>query len=167
MANELVASLPLSVWRRANGPVNDLNFASSGSYHGLRLLKSDTEGYTAMFTLGEVGTLNATYSVRLAITDTGLDANDLGKVVRLGVTVKLIADGETMAIGTSGGTEVEASGTLDTTTGEIELVTIASVGLDSMTEPTMGLIRVRRIGTAATDTCQNEVLLAHVDIINA
>lgn len=167
MANEKVADLPVSVWRRLNGHPSTFDFVPSGSYGGLRLLKSDEDGFVAAFSLGEIGALNATFTVRLALTDDGKDADDLGKGVRLGVTIKLLADGETLAIGTSGGTEVEATATLDAATGEVELVSIASVGYDSMTEPTMGLIRVRRIGSNAADTCKNAPLLVHADIINA
>jgi hypothetical protein len=167
MANELVAQLPARIWTPLNGPLRNDVYQLIDSHSGLRLLKSDESGFTAMFSLGEIGTVNATFTVRLALTDDGTDSTDLGKVVRLGVTIKLIADAETLAIGTSGGTEVEASVTLDATTKKVELNSIASVGYDSMTEPTVGIIRIRRIGSAATDTCRGPAILHHVDIVNA
>jgi hypothetical protein len=167
MANEKVADLPVRVWNPLNGPVRNDIYAQSNDHFGLRLLKSDESGFLAMFTLGEIGTVNATWSVVLALTDDGSDSADLGKVLVVGVTIKLIADGETLAIGTSGGTEVTASVTLDATTKKVELNTIASVGIDSMTEPTTGLIRVRRIGSNASDTLRGTALLHHVAIINA
>ncbi len=167
MANEYEASLrPRDFWR-TNGPITTNDVGPSGAVAGLRLLKSDLTGYTAVFraTSTAIGT---GLTVKILIVDDGKDSNDLGKVVRLGAAVKLIASGTDDLTTTGIGTEVEASGTLDATSGQAVEVSIAltAAEADSIAALGWGMLRIRRIGTAATDTCKGTALLLAVEVIN-
>ena len=167
MASEYELSLRPRDFLRTNGPITTNDLAPSGVLAGLRLLKSDTTGYVALFRT--TGTAIGTgLTAKILITDDGSSSVDLGKVVRLGVAVKALASGTDNATLTGVGTEVEASGTLNATSGIVVEVSIAltAAEADSIAALGWGIIRVRRIGTAATDTCQGTALLLGVEVIN-
>jgi len=167
MASEYEVSLRPRDFMRTNGPLTTNDLAPSGASAGLRLLKSDVTGYTAIFraTSTVIGT---GLTVKLLVVDDGKDSNDLGKVVRLGAAVKLIASGTDDLTTTGIGTEVEGSLTLDATTGQaVELsIALTAAEADSIAALGWGMLRVRRIGTAATDTCQGTAILLAVEVIN-
>jgi hypothetical protein len=167
MASEYEVSLRPRDFNRQNGPVTVNDLVSSGLGTGLRLLKSDTAGFTAIFRA--TGTAVGTgFTVKALIVDDGKDANDLGKVVRLGVTFKALASGTDDLTATGVGTEIEVSGTLDATTGQVVEVSqaVTQAEADGIAALGWGLFRIRRIGTATTDTCPGNPLLLAVEIIN-
>jgi hypothetical protein len=167
MASEYEASLRPRDFMRTNGPLTTNDLGATGIYAGLRLLKSDVTGFTALIRLTSTA-VGTGLTFKLLIVDDGKDSSDLGKVVRLAVAVKLIATGTDDLTATGIGTEVEASGTLDATTGQAVEVSIAltQAEADAIAALGWGLVRVRRIGTAATDTCLGTVLLLGCEIIN-
>jgi hypothetical protein len=169
MANEFIDILRPKDFYRANGSMHDDGLAVTGSVAALRLAKSDTAGFFAVCNVPGSLTQGTGHTYVLHVCDDGADASDLGKVVRLGITVKeLLTGADTLAIGTSGATEVAVDVTLDATTGELVVSSnaIANASLDSIGVGDSFLLRIRRIGTHANDTCQGPVLLTHVVVKN-
>jgi hypothetical protein len=171
MANEFVAQIDASRLLPLNGsPTAYMDTLSvSGSVLGRRLLKSDSQGFSFLHPINAEHTMGTGLTLQLGVVDDGADSNDLGKVVRLGVTVKLITSGsDTLAIGTAAGTEQTVDVTLDATTGEIVLgsLAIANANLDSAAVGNLILVRVRRLGTASQDTCTGTPILTHVYVRN-
>lgn len=170
MPNEMVAVLRPRDFYRLNGAhLDDSCLIQRGSVGGLRLLKSDTQGFTAITAINAEHTMGTGLTLSIGVLDDGGDADDLGKVVRLGVTVKTLATGaDTLAIGTSAATEQTVDVTLDATSGEIVLaaLAIANANLDSAAVGSTILVRVRRIGTASQDTCQGTAVMTHLYIRN-
>jgi len=169
MANEFVDILRPADFFRANGSQHDAFVAPSNSLGGLRLLKSDTAGFLAISNIPGSLTVGTGLTFVYHVVDDGTDANDLGKVIRLGITVKeLLTGADTLAIGTGAATEVTEDITLDATSGEIVIASeaIANAALDSIGAGDSFLIRVRRIGTASQDTCQGTALLTHLIVKN-
>lgn len=170
MANEYVDLIrPRDLVRLNGSPVTSNDLEVSGSGAGVRLLKSDAAGFSFVTVIPGSLTVGTGVTLSLGVTDDGADAADLGKVVRLGVTVKKLASGsDSLAIGTGAGTEQTVDVMLDATSGEITLgaLAIANANLDSAGAGDTALVRVRRIGTHANDTCQGTALLTHVAIKN-
>jgi hypothetical protein len=168
--NEMVAVLrPRDFYRLNGGYPDDSCLVQRGSVAGLRLLKSDTQGFTAVTAINAEHTMGTGLTLSIGVLDDGTDAADLGRVVRLGVTVKTLATGaDTLDIATSAATEQTVDVTLDATAGEIVLASlaIANANLDSAAVGSTILIRVRRIGAASQDTCQGTAVLTHVYIRN-
>lgn len=162
MALEAVSSLPPAVWHResAMGHNQGLQLAQSGDYRGLSFPKLATQGYVTIFVI-PTGTLTTGLTFRLATVDDGSDANDLGKVVRYGITVKRLADAETSDQDTGAGTEQTVDVTLEATSGNVTVNTlaIANANLDSAAVGDLVAVRLRRIGTSANDTCNGRVIL--------
>jgi hypothetical protein len=169
MANEMVAVLRPVDFTRQNGPlpVNDL--VQRFSTAGLRLLKSDAQGFTALVVINNEHTMGTGLTFQAGILDDGSDANDLGKVIRLGITVRTLASGtDEPDITAAAATEQTVDVTLDATTGQIVLgsLAIANANLDSAAVGSTILVRIRRIGTASQDTCQGTAVLTHLYIRN-
>jgi hypothetical protein len=167
MASEYEVSLRPRDFMRTNGPLTTNDLAPTGVSAGLRLLKSDVTGYTAIFRLTSTA-VGTGLTVKILVVDDGKDSADLGKVVRMGAAVKLIASGTDDLTATGIGTEVEGSATLDATTGQaVELsIALTQAEADGIAALGWGLLRIRRIGTAATDTCQGTAILLAVEVIN-
>jgi hypothetical protein len=112
-----------------------------------------------------LSTLTTGIKVELLLTDDGASSNDLGKVAVFGVTAKnLLTDTDTTAVTASGGTEQTANCTLNASTGIVEVVdvTVANANLDATAVDTWALLRLRRVGSHASDTCQGPILCAGV-----
>lgn len=170
MANEFIAVLrPRDFTRLNGGPLASNDVAQRASLAGLRLLKSDASGFAAVAVLNAEHTYGTGITLSIGVLDDGADSNDLGKVVRLGVTVKKLATGaDTLDIATSAATEQTVDVTLDSNSGEIVLaaLAIANAALDSAGAGDTFEIRVRRLGTHANDTCMGTAVLTHLYIRN-
>lgn len=137
-----------------------------GLIAGAPLRKLDTSGYMFISRIPALGTpLPTGLTFGLILVD---DPNNTGAglVIRVGITVKLLATGTDTLTFTGAATETEASITMDATTGEYTLssVAIANAALDSLAASSVYLVRIRRIGTAATDTHTGTVLLLGVTV---
>lgn len=147
-----------------NGPSLIPQLVPIGSYAGLPLAKLDTQYYVAEF--------RAVAGVATGITiQTGLvedSANaDPGRVVRLGITIKVLASGtDTYDITTGAATEVTADVTMDATSGEVVLTNtaITAANADSIAAGSRALIAIRRVGSHANDTHRGRVILTGVTI---
>lgn len=169
MANEFIQVLrPLDLIP-LQGSERDAQLVTSGTARGRRLLKSDDDGFSAIVVPPAENTQGTGWTLSIGVVDDGADSDDLGKVVRLGVTVKLLATGaDTLVVTTAGSAEATVDVTLDATSGEIVLaaLAIANAALDSVGVGNTALVRIRRIGSHANDTCKGTAILTHVYIRN-
>jgi hypothetical protein len=169
MANERVAEIyPRDLMRLNGAPLNEVDLVQSGLGMGVRLTKGDTSGYSFLVMIPAGLTVATGFTYTPIIVDDGSNAGDLGKVVRLGVTAKALASGTDDLTATGAATEATHDMTLDATTGQVVFtdLAIASASQDSLATGGMALITIRRIGTAAEDTCKGSVLLLGVKVRN-
>ena len=170
MANELVAELRPRDFMRANGPLSMVDVAPIGVLGGLRLLKSDTSGFYALIRVPANLTVGTGYTAKALVVDDGADAADPGKVIVVGATLKVLASGTDYATFASDdiGTETTASVTLDATAGQVVegSLAVANANADSVGAGSWAIVRVRRIGTNASDTCLGTAILLGVHILN-
>jgi hypothetical protein len=164
MALEFVSDLrPRDFYRETSmGYAPDMAYASSADLGGLPLPKLSDQGYVALFETPGANTQGTGLTFKVALVDDGSSAADLGKVVRIGITVKLIATGaDTLDLDTSAATETATDITLDATSGEVVVsaIAIANAALDSVVVNRIAAIRIRRIGSHANDTCNGRVIL--------
>src|SRR5262249_20615293 len=106
---------------------------------------------------------------RLDTVDDGKDANDLGKAIVLGVAAKKVASGtDNLDIGTGAGTEQTATVTMNATSGVVvtTAIAVANANLDSAGAGDRVEVRVRRIATNASDTCNGQALLCGAYVLN-
>jgi hypothetical protein len=172
MANEVVAQWGVgSVFREQAVGYNPWARAVLvGDACGIRLNKLDTQGYilrgfiSAGLTMGT----GLTFGFEVALQDVPDFAADVGKVVRLGVTFKRLADGETTDIDTAAATEQTKDITLDATAGKVDVATlaVAAANLDSAVVGDRVAVRVRRIGSATQDTAQGSIVLLGIGVAN-
>lgn len=173
MASEFVAALqPADLQRESSmghEPGLQLVAAPGGDLRGASLPKLASQGYTCGLVIPGSLTMGTGLTFKLPITDDGSDAADLGKVVRLGVTVKLIASGaDTEDLDAAAGAEQTVDVTLDSNSGEVVIgsLAIAAANLDSAVVGSLIAVRVRRVATASQDTCNGRVVLLGVYIFN-
>jgi hypothetical protein len=169
MANEYIDQLrPRDFFRQNGAPIELNSLAPSGVAAGLRIPKGDTQGFTAVVYVAHNLTIATGFTFGLNVVDDGTDAEDLGKVVRFGITVKRLVSGTDDLTLTSAATEQTVDVTLDATTGQVVAgsLAIGTANLDSVATGDIALIRVRRIGTASQDTCRGAVLLNLVTVRN-
>jgi hypothetical protein len=172
MANEVVAQWGVgNVFREQAVGYNPWARAVLiGDACGIRLNKLDTQGYilrgfiSAGITMGT----GLTFGFEVALPDVPDFAADVGKVVRLGVTVKRVISGESLDIDAGAGAEQTVDVTLQATAGLVTVATlaIANANLDATVVGNRFLARVRRIGSATQDTAQGSVALTGIDVIN-
>jgi hypothetical protein len=114
-----------------------------------------------------LGALTTGITFQFLLTDDGTNAADLGKVAVMGVLVKLIAtDTDTTDITTAGAdAEVTANCTLNAATGIIQVVpvAVANAHLDSAAVSGVLMVRFRRVGDSASDTCRGRILCAGIN----
>lgn len=137
------------------------NTVQVGVYEGLPLPKSDDDYFQVVFRVPSNGTQLATgITVRVALVDDALNP-DVGKVVRLGVSVKRLVSGTDTLDSSGFGTEQTGNVTLDATLGELVAasVAIANAAADSIATGDFALLRIRRIGSNAADTHKGRPLL--------
>lgn len=169
MATEYVALLHPRAFHRENGPYSnhDITPVAAGDLSGLPMRKLATEGYTTWFVIPANLTMGTGLTLKLPVVDDGADSDDLGKVVRLGITVKVIASGTDEAdLDAGAATEATLDVTLDATTGQVVIGSKALTALDSAAVGDLVAIRIRRIGTATQDTCRGRIVLLGCYILN-
>lgn len=169
MANELIAQVSPRDMEPLNGPLRQTNVVQIASTVGLRVPKSDTNGYTFPLIFPGSLTMGTGITVKFLLVDDGNDSADLGSVAVFGVTAKKIASGsDTFAIATSGGTEQTANVTLSSTAGVavIGTITVANAALDSAGVGDVAFLRFRRIGSNTSDTCNGPVVVPLVYVYN-
>ncbi len=172
MAAELVADLNIgNAFKETSVGYNPWSRAvPAGDLCGIRLHKLDTCGYIWTFTIPGSLTMGTglTLTFTVVLPDTPDFAADVGKVVRLGVTAKRLADGETTDIDTAAATEQTKDITLDATAGKVDVSTlaIANANLDSAAVGDRIALRVRRIGSHANDTAAGSVVLLGIGVAN-
>lgn len=171
MANEYVEMLrPRDFCREsATGYDAAASIAFSNDVGCLTLPKLANQGYTAPFVVDAALTVGTGLTFVPIVTDDGTNSDDLGKVVRLGITVKrLVSGSDTFDVDTNAATEATVDVTLDATSGEHVQgsCAIANAALDSVVVGNMAVVRIRRIGTHANDTCNGRALLAGLYIKN-
>jgi hypothetical protein len=167
MASEYVDFLRPRMFSPEN--LNQVPFlVPSNDALSLPLKKVGAIAYNALSQIPGSLTVATGLTFTVVLTDDGADANDLGKVVRVGVTVKRMINGETTDIDTAAATEATVDVTLAAATGGIVVATlpIANAALDSLATGEAFLVRVRRVASASQDTCNNQVLLLAVGVKN-
>ncbi len=168
MATETVEVLHPRDWHRESSMGEDasLNQVASNDVFGLALPKL-TGGYTATCFLAANLNMATGLTFMVATVDDGKSAADLGKVVRIGITVKrLVSAGTTFDLDADSSTEVATDITNDATAGEVVVTSIALTALDSLAVGEAFAVRIRRIGDHANDTCQGRVIMPLVAIKN-
>lgn len=160
MATENVAASLIPVLFRESTMGHDpsLQTVRVGDFMGLSFPKLATQGYVGTFQVPS-GTLTTGLTFNIATVDDGTNADDLGKVVRFGITVKRLIDAETTDMDTAAATEATVDVTLETTSQNVTVNTlaIANAALDSLAVGNFAGVRIRRIGTHANDTCNGRV----------
>lgn len=152
---------------RGDGPVSMIDLAPSGVYYGLRATKHNEKGWYKVLRVPGEMTVGTGYTLSLLVTDDGSDANDLGKVAVFGLNFKLLASGTDDLTLTGIGTETTGTVTLDATSGQVVELSLAitKANADALDAAGWGLLRIRRIGSNASDTCRGTVLIVgcHLD----
>lgn len=154
---------------RLNGaPINVNDLVASNTLLNMRALKSDLNGWSALVKLPANLTYTTGLTFQFSVTDDG-DAANLGKVVVMGVTTKKVTSGtDNYDIAANAGTEQTVSLTLNSTAGVAVLgsLAITNANLDSAGAGDVVLIRIRRIGTNASDTAPGNVLIGPIFVTN-
>lgn len=83
--------------------------------------------------------------------------------VRVDAAIGILTSGTSLADDTALGTAVAATATMGSAVGVVSTVT-CSVTTGSVTAGTLALLRIRRLGTDALDTCKGNVLLLGASI---
>lgn len=143
-----------------------LSMVQTNDLWGLELLKKDNHGYIAVSYIPGSLTVGTGLDFIIMVTDDGQSTLDLGKVINVGVTVKQLVNNQTTNIDTAGVAEVAADITLSATSGGVAIATIALTDLDATAAGEGFMIRIRRVATAATETCDGRVILLGVVINN-
>jgi len=126
-------------------------------------------GYTALFRIPANLTLATGLTFKVYLTDDGANAVDLGKVVKIGLTIKRLAADATDDVDVSAATEVTASATLSSTSAGVSITSVAIANAALPASTAVGdllLLRLRRIATNASDTCPGRPILLRVEVQN-
>lgn len=175
MAGELVAQIDAGAWKRETsvGYVPEFQTVPVGNIFGIslqKLIQSQlTEYYQYFFTIPANLTVATGLTFQARLTDDGTSAADLGGVVRLGVTAFNMDSGSFLAnLSAASGAEQTANITLSSTSGALASVSIAipNAQLASAGAGNNVLIRLRRIGDNAADTCPGRVVLVNAHVKN-
>ena len=168
MASEFVSYYTAGTLCRESAIGHDPNLVAvrSGDAVGVALPKLTNQGYTFISQIPGSLTVATGLTFTVGLTDDGVDASDLGKVVRLGFTIKRIVNDETFDIDASAATEVTLDVTLSSTTGAAAVSTKAITLLDSTAAGELFMIRVRRLSTATQDTANGRVILMFLSVKN-
>jgi hypothetical protein len=181
MAGELVAQLdPGSFYRETSlgydlvgvsGLTNLMRGASfqkinPGSASGTPAVA--WEYYNCAFTIPANLTLTTGLTFFLILTDDGADATDLGKVVKFGFTVKRLNAAATTDLSASAGAEQTGTVTLQSTTGQVAIfsLAVANANLNSAAVGDLIGVRIRRMGGDAADTCNGRVVVVSGHVKN-
>lgn len=170
MAGELVANLtPADFFRETSVGYNPWSFSALvDDVRAMRLNKLDLDGYNCLSHIPGNLTMATGLTFRFALADNGELPSDLGKVVRVGITVKRMITGESGDIDAAAGAEQVVNVTLQATARLWTFATlaIANANLDSAVVGDAILWRIRRVGFNAADTAQSGALLLPVAVTN-
>ena len=165
MAGETIVQLGAQDLRKnsALGYNTTFSRAPVGNYgiDGATFGKDANASYNVIVKTPAGATLTTGFKVDLVLVDDGKDANDLGKVAVFGVLIKKLASGtDTLDMTFSVGGEVTANATLAATAGIITTLTISvpNASADSVAAGDTFMMRIRRVGTNAADTCNGRIL---------
>jgi hypothetical protein len=139
---------------------------TDGLSAGVPLRAKLDSGYTFISRVPATGTpLSTGLTFGLALVDDPASPG-AGKVVRVGISVKLLATGTDNLTATGMSAETVTSVTMDATTGEYVLssIAIANASIDTLAASALYLVRIRRVGTDALDTHPGTVLLLGVTV---
>jgi hypothetical protein len=182
VAGELIAHWNADAWYRESGLGYDLSRYSVpvGWLRGIPLPKiappcsSGTpavpqDGYNALVTLPGSLAIGTGITLTLGLTDDGASTLGLGKVIQLGVSIKLVSSGSASTdLSAGGGSEQTVNVTLATTAQTIVVATlaIASANLNGAGPGDTIALRLRRVGTAVADTCPDRAVLLFTHVSN-
>jgi len=178
MANELVAQIGAAdLWREGIGAGWNRSLVTSlvGSFAGIRLPKqTDAQGYTTIVQIPGSLTMGTGLTFTFALVDNGEYGIDPGKVIRLGLTTKRLAAGNTLSMdGTAGAGGLAAEQTSDVTTqstaGNLTVATFAIATANLPTSLAVGDllgVRLRRVGSHANDTFQGSATIVYWGVKN-
>lgn len=144
-----------------------------GGYgRGLSLRDIDTDAYDFFLTIPTDATVGTGLTFRLFLCDDG-DALTPPvasfATIQIGLTVKKIVSGtDTSDMSTAAGAEKTSDIALSTTAKVMTVsdFAVANADLDSAGAGDNVMIRLRRIGSAATDTFRGRAVLAHLTVFN-
>src|SRR5262245_44670312 len=165
MATELVDQVKPKDLMPLNGIPSFPRLIASNSGPAVPLRKGDTNGYSFLLTIPANLTIATGLTFKLDTVDDGKDAGDLGKVIVRGVTWRKVASGtDNLDIATGAGTEQTSNVTMNATSGVVVTtsIAVANANLGSAGAGDRVEVRVRRIGTSASDTCNGQALLCGV-----
>lgn len=140
----------------------------SNDLRGLALPRKTTHGYTAVSAVPGAPAMATGLTWLIMLTDDGQSTNDLGKVVRIGFTIKRLINDETTDLDTAAQAEVTVDITLSATSGGVAIGSIAKLAnaVDSTAVGEFYAMRIRRVSSAAQDTCLGRVILLAVAVKN-
>lgn len=140
----------------------------SGDIRGLVLPKLATQGYVAVSAVPGAPAMATGLTWYFMLTDDGQTASDLGKVVRIGFTIKRLINDETTDLDTGAAAEVTVDITLSATSGGVAIGSIAKLAnaVDSTAVGEFYGMRIRRVSSATQDTATGRVLLLGVSVKN-
>jgi hypothetical protein len=132
---------------------------SAGGLIGRPLGKND--GYQFLVRIPALGTPVTTGLTFTLLRVDEASNGDASKVIRVGITAKLLASGTDTLTQTGASAEAEADLTSDATVGEATAtdIAVATAALDVVAAGVWLLVQVRRIGTHANDTHSGRVIL--------
>lgn len=144
-----------------------------GGYgRGLSLRNIDTDAYDFFLTIPTDATVGTGLTFRLFLCDDGDTLTPpvaSFATIQIGLTVKKIVSGtDTSDMTTAAGTEQTSDIALSTTSKVMTVsdFAVANANLDSAGAGDNVMIRLRRIGSAATDTFRGRAVLAHLTVFN-
>jgi hypothetical protein len=125
-------------------------------------------GYTAVRAVAPSPALTTGLTFKILLTDDGSQASDLGKVVRIGITAKRLVNDEVLVVDAGAAGEQTVDVTLSATTLGVAVASLAitAANLDSPAVGDFILIRLRRVATAAQDTCMGRVVFLGAMVSN-
>lgn len=126
-------------------------------------------GYTTAFRIPANLTMGTGLTFKFYLSDDGQNSADLGKVVKVGLTLKRMAADATWTLESGAATEVTATITLSSTASGVAIGSVAIANASLPASAAVGdllLMRVRRIGSDPADTCQGRALLYRAEVQN-
>lgn len=171
MANEIVHSWGAnSLQRSTSTGYNPWAYLVQliGNLRGIAFPKYATAPppvYTDTIKIPGNATLTTGIKFDFLCTDDGKNANDLGLVAVLGVTVKKLVSGtDTLDITVAGGPEVTGTVTLAATSGvaTIATVSVPNASLDSAAAGDAIEVQFRRVGSNASDTLNGRLAVTRI-----
>ena len=136
---------------------------------GPRLPHGIVSSAYAIFTCNPdvAGVTNFTAKIRLALPSNAYNADLVNTGVRMDATLGILTSATTVIDNSALGTAVAGTATMGTAVGVFSAVSIGSISTGSITAGTVGIIRIRRLGTDALDTNLGDVILLGASLLCA